>query len=153
MSNQRILQAKDTINGKYGTAYAVIEGSRVELFYLVDFEAKANQHKSTIPRLGAYWDGHKVVGAEGKWTANLRYITDQFRKMITEADRTHKTVYFDIYVTNDDPDSESGKHSDIFRNCTLDEVVMAKLDANSTHLDEALSGTFDDHTPGDRFAF
>lgn len=150
-TEQRILQSKDVINGKYGTAYAVIEDNRYELFYLIDFEAKATQHKSSIPRLGAYWDGHKVVGGQGKWTAKMRYITDIFRKMISEAARTHKTVYFDLQITNDDPDSAAGRHSDVYKACTLDEVVLSKLDVNNTHLDEDISGTFDDMIPAEQF--
>ncbi len=147
----RILQAKDTINGKYGTAFAVINGSRYELFYLKKFTATAKQHKSTISRLGAYYDGHKVVGAEGTWTAELRYVTDVFREMIVEADKSNKTIYFDLHISNDDPDSDAGRHSDVFKNCTLDDVILSQLDADNTSLDESLSGTFDDHIPADRF--
>lgn len=147
----RILQAKDTINGKYGTAFAVINGSRYELFYLTKFEAKAQQHKSTISRLGAYWDGHKVTGAEGTWTSEMRYMTDVFREMISEAAKNNRTVYFDIHVSNDDPDSDAGRHADVYKNCTLDDVVLSQLDVNNTHLDETLSGTFDDYIPAERF--
>lgn len=150
MSN-RILQAKDTINGKYGTAFAVINGSRYELFYLMNFTANAKQHKSTIERLGSYWDGHKVVGGEGTWSAELRYITDIFREMIAEAAKNHKTVYFDLHISNDDPDSDAGRHSDVYKNCTLDDVVLSKLDVKNTELNESLSGTFDDFIPAERF--
>lgn len=151
MPEQRILHAKDTINGKYGTAYAVIEGSRYELFYLVDIEAKVTQHKSTITRLGAYMDGHKVVGGEGKFTAKIRYITDIFRKMIHEANKTHRTVYFDLQITNDDPDTDAGRHSDVLKYCTLDETVLSKIDTNNTTLDETITGTFDDMISAEQF--
>lgn len=151
MPEQKILKGKDVVNGKYGTAFAVIEDSRYELFEIVDFDGKANQHKSTIPRLGAFWDAHKVVGGEGKWTAKMRYVSDKFRKMISEADKTHKTVYFDLQITNDDPDSAAGRHSSVFKECTLDEISMAKLDAANTHLDESVSGTFDMYISAEEF--
>lgn len=150
-TEQRVLRAKDTINGKYGTAFAVIEGNRYELFFLIDIKATVTQHKSSIPRLGAYFDGHKVVGGEGKWTANLRMVTDIFRKMIIEADKTHKTVYFDLQITNDDPDSAAGRHSDVLKDCTLDEIVMSQLDVNNTSLNEDISGTFDGIISAEQF--
>lgn len=152
MANQKVLHAKDAINGKYGSAYAVIEGSRYELFHLVDFEATVDQHKTNIPRLGAYLDGHKVVGGEGKFTGTMRYMTDVFRKMIHEAIRTKKTVYFDLQITNDDPDSAAGRHTDVYKYCTLDNQVMSKLDAKNTTLDESIAGTFDDVLSAEQFS-
>ena len=58
--------------------------------------------------------------------------------------KTGKDVYFEIVIENNDPSSDIGRQSVALKQVNIDNVTMAKLDINSTELDEEVSFTFND---------
>ena len=142
--NQPIMHAREPIHGAEGSAYVTIEGSRYLLFQLKDFEGSWEKGKSEIPRLGTRIKGNRSNTLAGKWTATCYYNTDIFRKLMMVYAKEHRDIYFDIQITNDDPNSNAGRHTVIFRDCNIDGSVMAKIDITAETLDEKISGTFED---------
>ncbi|EGY79013.1 Phage tail tube protein [Peptoniphilus asaccharolyticus DSM 20463] len=142
--NQPIMHAREPLHGAEGAAYATIEGSRYLLFQLKNFEGNWEKGKSEIPRLGTRKKGNRSNTLSGKWSADLYYNTDVFRKLIMVYAKTGRDIYFDIQITNDDPNSNAGRHTAIFRDCNIDGAVMAKLDITADTLEEKISGTFED---------
>lgn len=138
------MHAREPIHGAEGAAYTTIEGSRYLLFQLINFEGRWEKGKSEIPRLGTRVKGNRSNTVVGKWTAEVYYNTDIFRKLMVEYTKNHKDIYFDIQITNDDPNTNAGRHTVIFRDCNIDGSVMAKLDVTADTLQEQISGTFED---------
>lgn len=142
--NQAIMHAQEPIDGREGSAYAVIDGRRFLIFQLIDFEDTITKTKTEIPRLGTTKTGNRSSGAKGTWTANLYYNTDIFRQLMYEYWTTGRDLYFDIQITNDDPNSNAGRHTVIYKDCNLDSLSMSKLNVKNTILEEQISGTFED---------
>lgn len=141
--DQAIMHAKEPIDGALGTAYATIDGRRYLLFQLKKFEAKYSKNKQEIKRLGTTTAGNRSSGVKGTWTATLYYNTDIFRKMMIDYANTGKDIYFDIQITNDDPNSSAGRHTTIYYDCNIDDVVLSKIDVDNNVLDEDIQGTFE----------
>ena len=49
----------------------------------------------------------------------------------------------DLYIENEDPSSDAGKQKIWLKNVNFDKIILAKLDVDSTELDEEVSFTFD----------
>lgn len=142
--NQAIMHAREPLHGAEGAAYVTIEGSRYLLFQLINFEARWEKGKSEIPRLGTRIKGNRSNTVAGKWSAEIYYNTDIFRKLMVEYTKNHKDIYFDIQITNDDANSNAGRHTAIFRDCNIDGSIMSKLDITADTLQEQITGTFED---------
>lgn len=142
--NQAIMDAMEPVDGRHGSAYATIEGRRYLLFQLKNFEAKDTISNVEIPRLGTTRTGIRSTSIKGTYTATLYYNTDIFRQIAFEYRKTGKEVRFDLQITNDDPNSNAGRHTTIYKDCLLDSVIMSKLDINNNILDEQISGTYED---------
>jgi hypothetical protein len=143
------LNARDTINGQEGTAYATITNATTgaketeEMFYVKKLEGKVDKNKTEMKTLGKRGTQNKANGYKGTGTMTIYYVTSIFRKMMLDYMTTGKDTYFDIKVTNEDPSSATGKQTIILKNVNLDSVVMALLDTDSTALEEEISFTFD----------
>lgn len=142
--NQPIMHAREPIHGAEGSAYVTIEGNRYLLFQLKDFDGSFEKDKTKIPRLGTRIKGNRSNLVSGVWTATCYYNMDIFRKVMMMYVKEHKDIYFDIQITNDDPNSNAGRHTVIFRDCNIDGSSMAKIDITAETLEEKISGTFED---------
>lgn len=149
--NQTIMHAKEPLHGAEGAAYVTIEGSRYLWFQLTEFEGKLEKGKTEIPRLGTRMAGNRSNYTKGTWTAKAYYNTDILRKIMEVYVKEHKDIYFDIQITNDDKNSDAGRHTIIFKDCNLDGSVLAKLDVGAETLDEEVSGTFEDFEFPEKF--
>lgn len=138
------LKAWDAINGAEGICYAVIDGSREEMIYVKNVEAKIEKRKSEIKVLGQTGAKHKANGWKGSGKMNMYYVTSAFRKMMVEYIKTGKDTYFDLYIVNEDPSSEIGRQQIWLKQVNIDSLVIGKLDINSTELDEDIDFTFND---------
>lgn len=145
------LVEKDTISGKEGRAYATINGSIEELIYVKTVEGTIEKQKEDVPVLGKRGIGTKANGFKGTGTMTIYYVTTLFRQLMSDYAKTGVDVYFDLVVTNEDPVSDTGKQTTVLKNCNLDSVLIAKLDVESTSLDEEVSFTFDDFEILDSF--
>lgn len=143
MSNVSILDARDTISGAMGTVYITIDGKRYTAMHIKDLEAKIDKSKVEIPILGKMGKGNKSVGWKGSGSMTCYYVTSIFRKLMVEFANTGKDFYFDIQVSNEDPTSGAGRQTTFLKNCNLDSLPVAKVDADETTLEEDIDFTFD----------
>lgn len=138
------LKAWDAINGALGTCYANINGNKEEMLYVKNIEAKIKKNKREIKVLGQTGMKHKATGWTGSGTMTIYYSTTKFREMMMEYIKTGKDVYFDIVIENKDESSQIGRQTIVLKQVNIDTMIMAKLDINSTELDEEISFTFND---------
>lgn len=146
------MRLEDALNGAAGRAYAIIDGTREEMFYLRNIEAKVEKEKAEGKTLGKRGTQHKASGWKGTGSANIYYVTTLFRKMMLNYIKKGVDSYFDVQIVNDDPASAAGGQTVILRDVNLDSVIMAKLDVESEFLDEDVEFTFEDIDILDSFA-
>ena len=144
MGSYKTLKAWDAISGAAGMAYIDIDGKREPLFYLKKLEATIKKNKNEIKVLGRTGAKHKSNGWSGSGSMTIYYATSKFRELTLKYMKEGKDTYFDIYVENDDANSDIGRQSVVLRQVNLDEVSIAKLDVDSTELEEDISFTFND---------
>jgi hypothetical protein len=138
------LNARDTISGQEGRAYAVINGNVEEMFYVKGIEATAEKTKAEVKTLGKRGTQHKAAGWGGSGSMTIYYVTSVFRQMMYDYIKNGRDTYFDIVVINEDPNSSIGRQEVTLKGVNLDSVIMAKLDTDSDTLDEEVSFTYDD---------
>lgn len=143
------LKAGDTISGQEATATVLIKNvdgttTLETAFYAKDLEAKVQVNKTDVKTLGKRGTQHKPNGWSGSGDMTVYYVTSTFRKMIIDYIKNGTPIYFDLTVTNNDPGSTVGAQTTTLRDCTLDEVLVAKFDTDSEVLDESMSFTFED---------
>lgn len=143
MANLRTLKAWDPIDGAMGRCYANIDGNLEDMIYAKDVSADVKKNKKTIRVLGYSGTKHKSAGWEGTGKMTVYYVTSLFRKLMLKYMKENKDFYFDMFIENEDPTSETGKQGMWLKNCNIDGVTLAKLDINNTELDEEISFTFD----------
>ncbi|PZM65345.1 phage tail tube protein [Paenibacillus dendritiformis] len=145
------LQAKDTINGQEGRAYAIINGRYEEMFYVKSLEAKIEKEKSEIKTLGRRGTQHKATGWSGSGSMTIYYTTSLFRQIMLDYINKGIDTYFDIQITNEDPTSSIGKQTIILNGVNLDGIVIAQLDTDSDAMEEDIDFTFEGVTMQDSF--
>ncbi|SDR81659.1 Phage tail tube protein [Paenibacillaceae bacterium GAS479] len=138
------LKSNDTISGQEGRAFATINGTVEEMFYVRSLEATAEKQKAEIKTLGRRGTQHKATGWSGTGTMTIYYVTSRFRQLMYDYIKNGKDTYFSIQVTNEDPSSSIGAQTVILRGVNLDSVIMASLDTEAEALEEEVSFTFDD---------
>lgn len=138
------LKAWDAINGAMGTCYAIIDGNKEEMLYLKNIEASVSKNKSEIKVLGHNGTKHKAVGWKGSGSATIYYATSKFRELMLKYMKTGVDTYFDLVITNEDPNSDIGAQTVVLKQVNIDGVSLAKLDIDSTELDEDMDFTFND---------
>ena len=138
------LKAWDAINGALGTCYADINGNKEEMLYVKNIEAKIKKSKREIKVLGQTGAKHKATGWSGTGSMTIYYSTTKFRELMIDYINTGKDTYFDIVIENNDSSSQIGRQTIVLKQVNIDNMTMAKLDINSTELDEELTFTFND---------
>lgn len=139
-----ILQAEDAVNGREGIATAEINGEVVELMELANMSITIEKNKTEFKAMGTRNTQNKTTGWKGTGSANVRYISSRWAKLMEEYVKTGKDTYFTIVVTNEDPGSATGKQVIQVLGCNLDSLDIAKLDIDSEILDQDIDFTFDD---------
>ncbi|MBB6633560.1 phage tail tube protein [Cohnella thailandensis] len=145
------LQARDTINGQEGRAYATINGENVEMFYIKTLEATIEKTKAEIKTLGRRGTQHKATGWSGSGTMTIYYMTSRFRHLMLDYVKSGIDTYFTITVINEDPNSGVGMQTITLMNVNLNKVIAAKLDTDSEALEEEMEFTFEGYEIGSDF--
>ncbi|WP_438435405.1 phage tail tube protein [Gorillibacterium sp. sgz500922] len=136
-------RAGDTVSGQEGRAYATIGGRVEEMFYVKKIEATAEKQKTEVKVLGRRGAQNKATGWKGTGSMTIYYATSRFRQLMVDYINTGVDTYFDILVTNQDPNSGTGSQTVILKGVNLDKVVLTKIDTDSEILDEDIDFTFD----------
>lgn len=143
------LKAGDIISGQEGEATATIRRadgtvSNENLFFARTVTGTVSINKTAVKTLGKRGEQHKTIGWSGSGSMNIFYVSSLFRRMAMQYIKTGVPVYFDLLVTNRDPASGVGQQVTSFKSCTLNSIIMGKLDTESDTLDEDVEFTFDD---------
>jgi hypothetical protein len=138
------LEAKNTISGQEGRAYATIGGQVFEMFYVKKLEAKVEKEKAEIKTLGRRGTQHKAKGWKGSGSMTIYYVTSKFRELMLGYIKTGVDTYFDIMVVNESPSAGIGNQTVVVKGVNLDSVIMASLDTESEALEEEIAFTFED---------
>ncbi|MBR6400786.1 MAG: phage tail tube protein [Firmicutes bacterium] len=139
-----IMQGKDTVSAQLAECYVTIDGNRYNFMQAINLEAKMEKTKTEVPILGKTGKGNKAAGWKGTGSATFHYNTSIFRKVMKEYKNSGKDIYFDIVVVNDDPTSDAGSQTITLMDCNLDNIIIAKFDADGEYLDESFDFTFED---------
>lgn len=144
MPNAATMLSENAISGAEASCYVTIGEKRYNMMNMIKFKASIKVNKTKIPILGKPGKGNKPAGWEGTWTATAHYNTSVLRAMLTEYKNTGIMPKMIIEVINEDKSSGVGKQTVILYGCEIDDAVLAAFDADSTALQEDISGTFDD---------
>ncbi|WP_139992642.1 MULTISPECIES: phage tail tube protein [Paenibacillus] len=137
------LNAGDTISGREGRAFTVINNSQEEMFYVKTLEASIEKQKAEIKTLGHRGLQHKATGWSGTGTMTIYYVTTKFRQMMLDYVKTGVDAYFDIVIMNEDSSSATGKQTVVLNKVNLNKVIIGKLDTESEALEEEIEFTFE----------
>lgn len=148
----RTMLAKDVIAAKLATAYITVDSNRYLLFQAKKFSAKFEKTKKEVNILGKLASGHKANGGNGTGSMTIYHNTSLFAKMMKDYKDTGEDVYFDIQITNNDPTSDAGRQTSIFKDCNLDNAVIASFDADGDWLEQDVDFTFEDFELPETFA-
>jgi len=138
------LKAWDAINGAAGKCVATIGTDIEDMIYVKNIRAKIEKKKTEIKVLGQTGAKHKANGWKGSGTMTMYYATSYFRKMIDKYVHDGIDTYFELLIENQDPSSDIGKQTIVLKQVNIDCIDIAKLDINSTELDEEIEFTFND---------
>lgn len=139
------MKTEDGISGKAGRAFITISGSVYEAFFAKSIEATLTFKKSAQQSIGRRVEGQKVVGSSGAGTLTLNYVTPIFRAAAASYRTTGVMPYFSLQVVNDDQQSAAGKQTMMLKSCSMDSVLLTKLDGTSDDsLEEQVPFTFED---------
>ena len=133
---------KDLLNGKQGTAIVTINGQNHELFHCRKIEAKTTFNKADIRTVGTTTIQKKPTGQTKTGRLTMYYGSPYFIDLAHEYEKSGKTIYFDMMIENDDPTTSVGARRIALYGCSLDEIPLAKLDADADALDEELGFSF-----------
>lgn len=138
------MHARDAIHGAQGEAFVTIEGTRYNFAQLINLEARMEKTKTQVPILGKTGKGNKSTGWEGTGSATFHFNTSIFRQLLYRYKETGEDIYFDVQVTNEDPSSNVGSQTIILKDCNLDGVIIALIDADAEYLEDSFDFTFED---------
>ena len=146
------LEAGSLISGQEGRAYLKADGKNEELMYLRQINAVLKKKKTAVRTLGRRGEQYKSSGYSGSGTMRAYYVSSLFRRQAIDYMKSGRDAAFDLLVINEDPQSGFGSQAVVLKNCSLDRVVLAKLDVDQDFLDEELTFTFEDAELLDSFS-
>lgn len=150
--NNVTMKSRDTISAKLAECFITINGNRYNFMQMIDFEAKVDKKKTKVPILGRIMEGNKTVGLSGTFSGTAHYNQSIFRQALLEYKNTGIDAYFEIQVTNEDPESAAGRQTLVFMDCNTDGGILSKFDADGEYLDEEIAGTFEDFKMPESFS-
>lgn len=150
--NNAIIKGNDTLSAKLAECFITIGTRRYNFGSMIDFEAPIEKNKAEVPILGKIMTSHKTVGMTGTFSGTMHYNTSVLRQVIIDYKNTGIDLYFEIQITNEDPQSSVGRQTIVLKDCNLDGITLAKFDADGEYLDESVDGTFEDFSMPEKFA-
>ncbi len=145
------MNAKDTVSAALAECYVIIGERRLKLMQLINIEAQMKKKKTEVPIMGKTGKGNKAAGWSGTGKATIHYTTSIFRELAYQYKETGEDTYFDIQLTNEDKSSSVGRQTVILKDCNLDDIILAKADADAEYLDEEINFTFEDFEIPEKF--
>ena len=151
MHDHATMDANDAVYGSLASCYVTINGRRLNFMSMIKFESKWDTKIVEVPILGKVGLGHKVAGANGKWSGTAHYNQSYLRAVADTYQKTGVMPYFEIQVVNEDPTSVVGRQTVILHGCLCESFVLAKFEAGEDILDEELAGTYESWSMPEKF--
>ncbi len=142
MAYQESLKAQDTINGALASVYIVENGQRTLVMNCIDITAEIKKNKKEIKVLGITGSKHKSAGWTGTGSMTMYYGTSKLREAIIKYINEGIDTYYEMVISNEDPSSDIGTQTISLTGVNFDNVTLAKVDINSTELNEQVNFTF-----------
>lgn len=136
--------ARDAISAREAECFVTIEGRRYNFMNIIDLEVSIEKHKTVVNRLGAMMDGNKSYGMAGTFSGTKHYNSSIMRELLERYKDTGFDFYFEIQITNNDPDSAAGRQTVVLYDCNTDGGTLSVFDAAGETLEEPIEGTFED---------
>ena len=150
--NWAFMKAADAISGQEGTLYANIDGNIVPVADCKSIRAKIEKEKQEFKALGYRGKQHKATGWSGTGSMTVYFVTSMWTKMILKYVKEGVDTYFKLTFTNDDPTAEeTGRQVITLIDVNLDDAEIAKLDTESSFLDQQMNFTFSDIDMSEEF--
>ena len=136
------LTADKLINGIEGSVIATINGNVREMAEITKLEATAEKTKTEFKSLGNRSTQTKANGWKGTGSGTMRYGSKVLRDMMLSYIETGKDTFFDIVVTNDDPEFDGKKIVTKLGRCNIDAALLTRVDIDTDILEEDFNFTF-----------
>lgn len=146
-----IIKGSDVLSAKKAECLITIGERRYNFAQMIELEAPIEKNKVEVPILGKTMTAHKTVGLSGSFSGTLHYNQSVLRQLLLDYKNTGIDMYFDIQITNEDPETKLGRQTIILKDCNLDGITLAKFDADGEYLDEDIEGTFEDFSMPESF--
>ena len=143
-SNTPILNARDILSGEQGTVYATVDGQRMCMMHVKNIEASVEYDKELVPILGKRGKGNRKKGESYSGSMAVYYVTSRFRELAEKYKKSGEDFYFDMQISNEDNTTRAGEQVITLVDCNINSLVIAKLDADSSILEEDMEFTFED---------
>lgn len=140
-----ILDVKDILSGEQGEVWATLGGRRMCMMQVKNIEVNVSYNKEKVPILGKRGKGNRKTGEEYTGSMTVYYITSAFRELAQQYKNTGEDFYFDMQIINEDKTTRTGAQEVTLIDVNVDTMVLAKLDADNSVLEEDMDFTFEDY--------
>lgn len=146
------LKSDEVISGREGMVQATIDGVVRELAEIRTLEANAALNKTEFKVLGFRGTYNKVTGFTCSGSMTMYYNTSLYAQIVEIYMKTGVIVPIDIIVLNEDPSSSIGKQRVRLNGVILNEVTVAKVDAEAEFIDSSADFSYVDFDILDKFS-
>lgn len=147
-----MLDQHNSISGKEGTVYMTVGNQRKELATLKTFIANLELATGEVRRIGHRMPGTKVTGASGSGEMTFEYFDSTVRSILAEYVKNGTIPDISIQATNDDPTSEKGRQTYLFKGVVFTSAKLMELDGTTDDvLEDSTSFVFNDFEELERF--
>lgn len=136
--------SRDTISGKEGKAYAIIDNEYVQILGLRKFECKGAIQKTDVSQVGTPNEQKKLKGIQWNVSLDYYYGTPVWARLLMQYKRTGVFPDIKLVSINDDKQSTYGKQEVMVKGFLPDEVLVASLDESTASLEASMGGTASD---------
>lgn len=139
-----ILSVKQIAAGSQGEIWATIEGRRMCVMHAKNIEASVSYDKEQVSILGKRGKGNRKTGETYSGSMTLYMIESAFRELAQRYKNTGEDFYFDLQIKQSDETTDTGTQLVTLKDVNFDSLIIAKLDADSSILEEDIDFTFED---------
>ena len=136
--------SRDTISGKEGKVYAIVDNKYEQILGLKKYVCKAKINKQPVSQVGTPIVQQKLKDIE--WSVNLDYYygTPLWARLIMRYKKTGEFPDIKVVSINDDKQSSYGKQETMIKGFVPDEVIISELDESTATLENSMGGTASD---------
>lgn len=146
------IEGYQTVRGTDAEVLVDIDEKRINLFQVKNFDSNANITLDEVPRIGTRTVGHKLstITYEGSFTAY--HGSPEARKLFLGYVSTGRWPNIQITTRVEDEDTHIGALTVIHKFVHFSTIPLAKIDAETTSLEEDMDFTCDQIEIPEEFA-